>query len=128
MRIILYRSQEKCRESAVSFYRIFHFNIPLECVENSVFACVAIKMLYEVVMKKWWRYALFVLFVLVVGVCSLPWWLTSKQVEQIVNHFLLPEYRLRLSNQWQIQSSELQLSELQLATHNAHLLRYKMFV
>jgi hypothetical protein len=73
-------------------------------------------MLYEVVMKKWWRYALFVLFVLVVGVCSLPWWLTSKQVEQIANHFLLPEYRLQLSDQWQIQSNGLQLSELKLAT------------
>ena len=43
----------------MGFYRVFHCNIPLECVENSVFACVAIKMLYEVVMKKWWRYALF---------------------------------------------------------------------
>jgi hypothetical protein len=73
-------------------------------------------MLYEVVMKKWWRYALFVLFVLVVGVCSLPWWLTPKQVEQMANHFLLPEYRLQLSDQWLMQSSELQLSELQLAT------------
>ena len=73
-------------------------------------------MLYEVVMKKWWRYALFVLFVLVVGVCSLPWWLTPKQVEQMANHFLLPEYRLLLSDQWLMQSSELQLSELQLAT------------
>lgn len=67
-------------------------------------------------MKKWWRYALFVLFVLVVGVCSLPWWLTPKQVEQMANHFLLPEYRLQLSDQWLMQSSELQLSELQLAT------------
>ena len=73
-------------------------------------------MLYEVVMKKWWRYALFVLFVLVVGVCYLPWWLTPKQVEQMANHFLLPEYRLQLSDQWLMQSSELQLSELQLAT------------
>ena len=67
-------------------------------------------------MKKWWRYALFVLFVLVVGVCSLPWWLTPKQVEQMANHFLLPEYRLQLSDQWLMQNSELQLSELQLAT------------
>ena len=67
-------------------------------------------------MKKWWRYALFFLFVLVVGVCSLPWWLTPKQVEQMANHFLLPEYRLQLSDQWLMQSSELQLSELQLAT------------
>ena len=106
----------KERESAVGFYRVFHCNIPLECVENSGFACVAIKMLYEVVMKKWWRYALFVLFVLVVGVCSLPWWLTPKQVEQMANHFLLPEYRLQLSDQWLMQSSELQLSELQLST------------
>ena len=111
------------RESAVGFYRVFHCNIPLECVENSGFACVAIKMLYEVVMKKWWRYALFVLFVLVVGVCSLLWWLTPKQVEQMANYFLLPEYRLQLSDQWLMQSSELQLSELQLATSECTLAR-----
>ena len=66
---------------------------------------------------KRWLYALLGLIVLLVAiVCLLPWWITPKQVEHLANRFLAPDYELQLPERWHLQTTGLQLPELEVRT------------
>ena len=66
---------------------------------------------------KRWLYALLGLIVLLVAiVCLLPWWIMPKQVENLANRFLAPDYELQLPERWHLQTTGLQLPELEVRT------------
>ncbi|OOF77773.1 hypothetical protein BKG96_07745 [Rodentibacter caecimuris] len=56
--------------------------------------------------------ALLVLIFLI-GIISLPWWISSKQLERTINYFLAPDYSVQLSDDWALNSGGLQLPTLQ---------------
>ncbi|WP_420354256.1 hypothetical protein [Rodentibacter pneumotropicus] len=49
---------------------------------------------------------------LLIGMISLPWWISPKQIERTVNYFLAPDYSVQLSD-WTINSEGLKLPTLQ---------------
>ena len=48
------------------------------------------------------------------GILSLPWLLSSQQIEQLANRFLAPDYAIQLPEKWQMQTTGLQLPALQI--------------
>ncbi|WP_109078374.1 YdbH family protein [Aggregatibacter kilianii] len=64
-------------------------------------------------MRKRWLCLLLLLFILA-GIGSLPWWITSKQVAQLANRFLAPDYSLHISAERSLNIDGLQLPELRL--------------
>lgn len=58
---------------------------------------------------------------LVVGVVSLPWWLTPKPIEKITNYFLEPNYAVQLSDDWEINREGIQLPQLNITTEQCSL-------
>ncbi len=61
-------------------------------------------------MGKRWLFLL-LLFILA-GIGSLPWWITSQQLEQLANRFLAPDYTLQIGNERSLNMNGLQLSQL----------------
>ncbi|OOF51678.1 hypothetical protein BKK54_01495 [Rodentibacter genomosp. 1] len=51
--------------------------------------------------------------ILLIGTISLPWLITPKQIERVVNYFLTPNYSVQLSDDWAINSEALTLPTLQ---------------
>ncbi|OOF46064.1 YdbH family protein [Rodentibacter trehalosifermentans] len=51
--------------------------------------------------------------IFLVGIISLPWWISSKKVESAINYFLAPHYSVKLANDWTINHKGLTLPTFQ---------------
>ncbi|WP_257824309.1 YdbH family protein [Aggregatibacter actinomycetemcomitans] len=67
--------------------------------------------------KRW----LFLLLLFISGICSLPWWITSPQLEQLANYFLAPGYTLQIGNERSLNMDGLQVSQLRLSATRCNL-------
>lgn len=70
-------------------------------------------------MGKRWLFLL-LLFILA-GIGSLPWWITSQQLEQLANYFLAPGYTLQIGNERSLNMDGLQVSQLRLGATQCNL-------
>ncbi|OOF37486.1 YdbH family protein [Rodentibacter heidelbergensis] len=63
-------------------------------------------------MRKGRRCAVLALMLLI-GVISLPWWISPKQIEQAINYFLPSDYSVQLADNWKINTQGFSLPRLQ---------------